>query len=166
MRYRAKQHSVAQTNLNWFCSGHWPDLTLTLNEDPHADLDRCCCLVFDLPAKNWKRLWQRAWERSNLSLMVVTCWQLPGSGCCRWHRPERAGWPVLSACAGIAPAVCRGCPLETSSHHRYTERGTGAGCAISIKHIRVNVSPPPPPLCFLLLAAKVLVDVYLNSKQH
>lgn len=165
MRYRAKQHSVAQTNLNWFCSGHWPDLTLTLNEDPHADLDRCCCLVFDLPAKNWKRLWQRAWERSNLSLMVVTCWQLPGSGCCRWHRPERAGWPVLSACAGIAPAVCRGCPLETSSHQSYTERGTRAGCALSIKHIRVNVSPPPPS-CFLLLAAKVLVDVYLNSKQH
>lgn len=60
-------------------------------------------------------------EKSNLCLMVVTCWQPPVSGCGQWHRPDRAEWPVLSVCVGIAPAACQDCPLETAGHHSHTQ---------------------------------------------
>ena len=59
-------------------------------------------------------------EQSDLCLRAVTCWQPPESGCSRWHRLERAGWPVPSVCAGIAPAACPDCPLRNKQSHHVT----------------------------------------------
>ena len=59
-------------------------------------------------------------EQSDLCLRAVTCWQPPESGCSRWHRLERAGWPVPSVGAGIAPAACPDCPLRKKESHHVT----------------------------------------------